>query len=111
MLFVKLLVQLVDLLCRASQRLLPSARNRVHAPFAPHNGLHGRPQHPAPLQAMEQRIQRPRPNPIPVMRQLLHHRQPKNRLMRRVHQHVDPYQSEIEFPLLLQHSMNITPPA
>lgn len=56
---------------------------------------------------MEQWIERPRPDPVPVMRQFLHHRQSKNRLVRGMNQHVDPYQPEKEFPLLFQHSMNI----
>jgi hypothetical protein len=41
------------------------------------------------------------------MRQLLHHGQTEDWLLRRMHQHVNANQTEIEFALLLQHSMNI----
>jgi hypothetical protein len=56
---------------------------------------------------MQKRIQRSRPDPVAVMRQFLHHRQPEDRLMRGMNQHMDPYQPKKKFPLLFQHSMNI----
>ena len=60
---------------------------------------------------MQQRVKSSGANAIPVMRQLLHHRQPKDRLVRGVHKHVDPYKTEKEFSLLFQHTINIPPPA
>lgn len=56
---------------------------------------------------MQQRIKRSRADAIPVMRQLFHHGKPKDRLVRSVHQHVNPYKSEKELSLLLQHNINI----
>jgi hypothetical protein len=43
------------------------------------------------------------------MRQLVHHCLPKNGFMGRVDEHVDPDQSEKEFPLMIGHKLNIPP--
>jgi hypothetical protein len=50
---------------------------------------------------MQERVESSGANAITVMRQLLHHGQSKDGLVRSVHQHVNPYESEKEFPLFL----------
>ena len=50
---------------------------------------------------MKKRVERSRANAISVMLQLFHHGHPKDWLTRRVQQHVNPYEAEKEFPLLL----------
>jgi hypothetical protein len=43
------------------------------------------------------------------MRQLVHHRLPKDGLMGRMDEHMNPYQAEKEFPLMIGHRSNIPP--
>ena len=50
---------------------------------------------------MQERVKRTRANTIPMMGQLFHHGQAKDRLVCGVHQHVDTYEPEKQFPLLL----------
>ena len=56
---------------------------------------------------MQEWIEGARANAIPMMRQLLHHGQSKDWLMGSMHQYMNPYESEEEFPLLFQHNVNI----
>jgi len=98
---VQFVVQFVHFLPRLVQGFPASRGNPVNAPLPAARNLQGRFQQSASLQPMQQRIQRSRSNAIAVVRKLVHHRQSKNRLMAGVHQHVNPYQSEEEFLLLL----------
>ncbi len=50
---------------------------------------------------MQERIKSSRSGAIPMMGQLLHHGQPEDWLVRSVYQHVNSYESEKQFPLLL----------
>lgn len=59
---------------------------------------------------MQERVEGSGANVVSMMRQLFHHGQSKDRLVRRVHQHVNPYQPEKQFPLLFQHNPNILLP-
>jgi len=106
---MEFMVQLVDFFFGFGQGLSASGRDPVNPPVAPINLFEHRLQQPTAFQAMQQRVQGSGPNAIAVMRQLPHHGQSKNRLMRSVHQHVDPYQPEEEFSLFLQHRINIRP--
>jgi len=56
---------------------------------------------------MQEWVEGPRTNAIPMMLQLVHHGQSKDWLMGRMHQHMNPNESEEEFPLLFQHNVNI----
>lgn len=56
---------------------------------------------------MQERVKSPGANAVSVMRQLLHHGQSKDRLVRGVQKHVNPYESVKKFPLLLEHRINI----
>jgi hypothetical protein len=58
---------------------------------------------------VQERIKGSWPDTIPVMCQFVHHRLPKNGLMGRVDEHVNPYQTEKEFPLIFGHISNIPP--
>jgi hypothetical protein len=55
---------------------------------------------------MKERIESSWSNAIPMMRQFLHHGQPKDWLVGSVHKHMNPYEAEEEFALL-QHKINI----
>ena len=94
MLLVQFLMQLVHLHPRLIQGLPAKWRNRIDSPSPPANILQRRLQQPAPLKTMQKRVQRPRPNLVAVVRKLFHHREPKNRLVSRMHKHVDPNQPE-----------------
>jgi hypothetical protein len=56
---------------------------------------------------MQERVKSSRANAIPVMRQFLHHRKPKDRLVGRMDEHMNPYKAEKEFSLVVGHRSNI----
>ena len=56
---------------------------------------------------MQEWVEGSRTNAISMRLQLLHHGQSKDRLVGGMHQHMNPYESEEEFPLLFQHKINI----
>jgi len=58
---------------------------------------------------MQKRVESTRPNSIPVVGQLLPHRLPKDGFMGRMDEHMNPYQAEKEFPLVIGHRSNIPP--
>jgi hypothetical protein len=107
MFLMQLVMQLIHLRLSPLQRLPACGSNRIDTLPPPIDGLGSRAQQTAPLQSVKQRIKRTRPNSISVMRQLLHHRHPKDGLMRGMHQHMDPYKPEKEFPLMARHRLNI----
>ncbi len=104
---MKFLMKLIDLCSGLVQGLPSLASNPIDPSLASTHRRNNRLQQATPFQPMQQRIQRPRPNAISMMCQLLHHRQSEDRLMSRMHKHVDPYQPEKKLPLLLQHKTNI----
>lgn len=82
MLFVKLVVQLIHFFPGFLQCPFARGRDLVNAPPAPSNVAVQGLQQPSALQSMQQRVQRTRPDAIAVMRQLLYHCQPEDRLLR-----------------------------
>lgn len=99
--FVKFVLQFVNFCSGLVQSLFADCRDPVDSTTAPCNILEDRPQQAAALQSMKERVERSRSNVISVMAQLLHHCQPEDWLVIGMHQHVNPYESEEEFSLLL----------
>lgn len=97
---MKLVVQFIHLYLGLLQSLPTDGGDLVNPPRAPTNIFQRRLQQTAAFQPMQQRVQSAWPNTIAVMPQFLHHPQPKDSLVRRVYQHVNPYKTEKEFPLL-----------
>lgn len=56
---------------------------------------------------MQERIQRSRSNAITVMRQLLHHREAEDGLVRSMRQNMDAYETKKKFSLMIGHRSNI----
>jgi hypothetical protein len=73
----------------------------------PSNIFEDRLQQTAAFQAVQERVESTRSDAIPVMSQLLHHRKPKNGLVGSMDEHMNPYESEKEFPLVIRHKSNI----
>ncbi len=86
--FVQLVVQLVHFLFGSGERPAASRRDPIEAPAIP-CGIFRRLEQPGALQSVQQRIECSRPDAVSVMRELLHHRQAEDRLLRRVQQHVN----------------------
>ena len=106
---MQFVVQLIDLHSGFFESLPACGRNAVKAPRAP-CGLAGNAFEQArALQSMKQRVKRSRPDAIAVMRKLLHHRQPEDRLVARVQQHVNANQAVKKFPLAVLHRNKYTP--
>jgi len=109
--FMELVVELVDFGFGFVQGLAASGGDFVNPALAPSDSLEGGFQETGALQSMQERVERTRTNAIAVMRQLLHHGQSEDGFVRRVHEHMNPNEPVKEFLLLLQHKINITPPA
>jgi hypothetical protein len=56
---------------------------------------------------MQERVESTRTDAIPVMRQLFHHREPKDWLMGRMYEYMNPYKAEKEFSLMTGHRSTI----
>jgi hypothetical protein len=108
---MKFPMQFIDLCLGLVESLFARSSDLVDPSLAPSNIPKDGLQQAAALQAMQERVERSRPDAIPVMRQLLHHGQSKDGLVGSVHKHVNPYESEKEFSLFLQHKVNIPLPA
>ena len=104
---MKFMMQFVNLRLGLAESLPAGGRDLVDPALAPSNILENGLQQPSTLQSMKQRVESSWSNTIPVVHQLLHHGQSEDWLMRSVHQHVNPYKTEKEFPLLFQHKINI----
>jgi len=104
---MKFVVKFVDLRFCLDQSLLPDRRDLVNPSLASSDILENRLQQAAAFQAMQERVESSGANAISVMLKLLHHGQSKDWLVRSVHKHMNPYESEEEFPLLFQHKINI----
>jgi hypothetical protein len=109
MFFVKFVVQFIDLHSGLVQRLLAGSRDLIDPATVPSNIFEDRLQEAAAFQAMQKGVESSRPDPIPVMRQFLHHRNAEDGLLRRMYEYMNPYQSEKEFSLVTQHRSNIPP--
>jgi hypothetical protein len=107
---MKFPMQFIDLCPGLVESLFARSSDLVNPSLASSNILEDGLQQAAALQAMQERVERARPDTIPVMHQFFHHRQPKDGLVGSVHKHVNPYESEKEFSLFLQHKVNIPLP-
>ena len=85
---MKFVVQFVDLHLGPFQRFFASRCYRIDSPPATADILQLRAQETAALQPMKQWVESPRTDTIPVVFQLLHHRQAKDRLVNGVKQDV-----------------------
>ena len=100
---MKFVMQFIDLQSRFFQ-CFPSIRGDLIDPSpASSNVLQLRAQESAAFQSVKQRIERSRTDAISVVLQLLHHGQSENRLVSSVQEHVDSYETEKKFPLMLWH--------
>ena len=109
MFFMKLVMQLIDLLCSLLQRLPPARRNRINPPLTSSDILSRRLQKSRTLQTVQPRIKRSWSYAIAVMLQLLHHREPKNRLIRSMRQNMDAFETKKWFSLIARHELVIPP--
>ena len=107
MFFVKFVMKLIYLLSGFLQGFPANGGDLVNPSLASSNISQYRLQQTASLQAMQEWVEGARANAISMMRQLLHHGQSKDWLMGSMHQYMNPYESEVEFPLLFQHNVNI----
>ena len=104
---MKLVMKLIYFFPGFVQGFPASSGDLVNPSLATTNIPEYRLQQAAPLQAMQEWVEGSRTDAISMMRQLLHHRQAKDWLMGCMHQYMNPYESEEEFPLLFQHNVNI----
>ena len=107
MLFVKLLVQFVDLLGGFCQSPASGGGDLVDAPPSACDSAVRGLQQTAALQLMQERIEGSGANAVSVMRQFLHHGQTEDRLVSRMHQHVNADQAEVEIALTIGHNATI----
>jgi hypothetical protein len=107
MFFVKFVVKFIDLHSGPVQSLSSGSRDLVDPSTMSSGIFEDRLQETAAFQAMQQGVESSRSDAIPVMGQFLHHRNAENRLLRRMYEHVNPYQPEKEFSLVTRHPSNI----
>ena len=100
-------MQLVDLFPCDGQRFFAGSGDPIDSPPTPAGALLLRLEQSASLQAMQQRIERAGTDAVAVVRQLLHHGQAEDRLVRGMHQHMDPNQAEKEVSLIFGHPSTI----
>ena len=101
-------MQLVDLRSGLVQDLSAGGGDPIDSAAVSADILEDGLQEPAAFEAVEQGVERSRADAIPVMRQLLHHGEAEDGLVRRMQEHMDPYQSDEEFALVTGHPLNIT---
>jgi hypothetical protein len=106
---MKFVVQFINLLFGLFKSLLAGRGDFVDPAAVPSHILEDGLQEPAAFQAVEERIESSRSDAIPVMGQLLHHCESKDGFVGRMDEHMDPYQAEKEFPLVISHRLNIPP--
>jgi hypothetical protein len=109
MFFVKFVVQFVDLHSGPLQSFPTGSRDLVDPSTVSSDILENRLQEAAPFQTMQKGVESSRANAVPVMVQFLHHRKAEDGLLRRMQEHMNPYQPEKEFSLLARHPSNIPP--
>jgi hypothetical protein len=104
---MKFMVQFINFCLGLVQGLLANRCDPVDPSLTASYILQNRLQQPTTLQTMQEGVERSWTNAISVMLQLVHHRQPKDRLVRSMYQHVNSYEPEKQLPLLFQHKINI----
>jgi hypothetical protein len=107
MFFVKFVVQFIDLHSGLVQSLLARSRDVIDPATAPADIFKDRLQETASFQAVQKGVESSRPDAISVMRQFLHHRKAEDGLLRRMYEHMNPYQTGKEFSLVTGHQSNI----
>ena len=100
--FVQLVVQLIDLFFGSRQSAASCRRNPVHAP-APGAGIGRGLDESRALQPMQQRIQCPRSDTIPMPPQLLHHGEAEDGLVRSMYKNVDADEPKEKLTLVVGH--------
>ena len=91
---MKFVVQFIDLHSGVVQRLLAGSRDLIDPATVPSNIFKDRLQETAAFQAMQQGVESTRSDAIPVVRQLLHHRQPEDGLVGRMDEYMNPNKAE-----------------
>ncbi len=104
---MQLVVELVDLFFGPLQRFPAGCGDSIHAPAIARACLRYL-QQACALQPVQQRVQRPRSDAITMMRELLHHRQTKNRFLPRVAENMDANQAIKKFALVIVHKNQYT---
>jgi hypothetical protein len=107
MLFMEFIMQLVNFSSGLVQSLFAHSCNFVDPATVPPNILEDGLQQTAAFQAVQEGVEGSGTDAIPVMRQLFHHRQPKNGLVGRMNEYMNPYEAEKEFPLVTGHRSTI----
>jgi hypothetical protein len=107
MLFMEFVVQLVNLRSGLVQSLFAHSCDLVDPATVPSNVFEDRLQQTAAFQPMQERVKGSGTDAIPVMRQLLHHREPKDGLMGGMYEYMNPYEAKKEFSLMTRHRSNI----
>jgi hypothetical protein len=103
MLFMKFMMQFVDLRGGLVQSPPAGRRDLVYPATVPSNTLEDRLQQAAAFQAMQKGVESSWSNTIPVVCEFLHHRKPEDGLVERMYEYMNPYQAEKEFPLMVGH--------
>lgn len=104
---VQLTVKLADFLPCPRQRFSSSRGNSVHLP-AVSSALIYSLQQACAFQPVQQRVERARSDAIAVMCQFPHHRQPEDRLLARVQQHVNAHEAVEKFALVIHNKTHYT---
>jgi hypothetical protein len=108
MFFVKFVVQLIDL-HPGFVESLPAGGGDSVKPACPASGWTGKGfQQAGVFQAVQQRVKRAWPDPISVMRELLHHRHAEDWLVARMQEHMNPNQAVKELSLEIVHTNQYT---
>jgi hypothetical protein len=107
MFFVKFVMQFIHLHSGLVQGLLAGGRDLIDPATVPPDVLKVGLQQAVPLQAVQQGVESSWPDAISVMRKFLHHRKAEDGLLRRMYEHMNPYQTEEELSLVTGHQSNI----
>jgi len=105
---MKFAVQLIDFGSGLVQGFPAGRGDPVKPPPAASSMIEAGFQQAGALQSVQKRIESAWANAITVMLQFLHHRQPEDRLLRGMEEHVDSNQPVKKFPLVIRHTINYT---
>ena len=108
MLLVEFVMEFIYLHFCACQGAFARCRDGVEALLPAGHCLDGRPQEAASLQAVEQRVEGSRADPVSVVFELIHHRQAKDGPVSGVDQHVNSDKAGKEIPLRAFHRSTIS---
>lgn len=101
------MVQFIYLGFRIFESFLSGSSQLVYAAFAALNDLQPGPKKAGAFHSVQQWIEGTRTDAVSVVAKLLHQRKAEDVLVRRVHEDVDSNQTGKQFPLMLEHIMNI----